>query len=105
MAVVTVYVPINGNEKETSGWICNVSAHIDAGNDVQFYDANSTSTPVSVSRINLASDGAVTIWGAHETISDAQTMYFLAGHMHVCTGIHGIRADDTDTSIGIKTKI
>jgi len=105
MAVIPVYVPICGNVPEYKGWLYDVSQHIDNGDDVEFFDANDHAKKVSVSILHLDADGVVCVWGSHETISEAKTVTFLGGYNHTMPGIHGIRADDTDTSIGIKVKI
>lgn len=105
MSVISVYVPVCGNDSERVGWVSNISQHIDSGNDVEFFDANDHSKKTFISILNLTADGNVAVWGAHETISEAKTLTLDNGFMHVVPGVHGIRADDTDSSLGIKVKI
>jgi len=103
--MATVYVPVSGNSGEISGWIENVSQHIDAGNDVQFYDRDNVNTQVEVSRIQLDTAGYVSVWGKNYAKTIRKRVYLEAGGWHVMPGIHGIAADDTETSKGIHVKI
>lgn len=105
MATVQMSVPISGNKNEMDGWLENVSQHIDAGNTVEFVDANNTSLDVNISRMQLDSAGSVCIWGTGYTESSAQRIALTAGEFHQIGGIHGIRADGTDTGKGIHVKI
>ena len=105
MSVVKVPVPIERNDNEMSHFLCNVSQHIDAGNDVEFVNANDTTKDINVSMIHLDTNGTVCIWGVGETISDAQTITLLGGSFHTIPGIHGIRAVGTGIGLGIKVKI
>lgn len=92
------------NLKARTGWMENVSQHIDASNDVQFVDEDGT-TNVEVSRIQLDVAGYVCFWGMGYTSANAKRIYLEAGGFHTIGGIHYIRAADTDTSLGIHVKI
>ena len=104
MATVDIKVPLSEKLSAREGWIENVSQHIDAGNDVEFVNMND-GADVNISSIQVDTEGAVCIWGAGYTASDAKAMTLIAGGWHVFHGIHGIRADGTDSSIGIHVKI
>lgn len=104
MATVSVSVPVSGNQAEREGWLYNVSQHIDAGDDVEFIDANDSSD-VDIGRIQLDTGGKVAIWGKGYSSSDAQSIELAGGEFHSIGGIHGIRVADTETGLGIHVKI
>lgn len=104
MSTVYVKVPFSGSQAEREGWLYNVSQHIDAGNDVEFRDANDSSD-IDIGRIQLDTGGTVCIWGKGYTSSDAQAVELTGGEFHSIGGIHGIRAADTENGLGIHVKI
>jgi hypothetical protein len=104
MSTISVKVPFSGSQAEREGWLYNVSQHIDAGNDVEFIDVNDSSD-IDIGRIQLDTDGTVCIWGKGYISPDAQSMSLLGGGFHSIGGIHGIRAADTETGLGIHVKI
>lgn len=106
MATVTVKVPVNGGSKEREGWMYNVSADIDAGNDVQFVDDVDGTTQVNVRRIQCAADATVNHRGKGLADYQSQAIFYVAGGWHdVATGISKILAASTSTSKGIHVAI
>lgn len=105
MATIQVPIPIGGSKEEYDGWLYNVSQHIDAGDTVEFVDRDNTSVDVNISRIQLDSVGSVCIWGVGYAESSAQLIALSAGVWHVMPGIHGIRADVTESGKGIHVQI
>jgi hypothetical protein len=104
MATVEIKVPIDESLKARTGWIENISQHIDAGNSVEFVNQNG-GAGVEVSRVAVATAGYVCVWGLGYSSADAKAIYLEAGGFHTIGGIHGIRAADTTTSIKIHVKI
>lgn len=105
MATITINVPINGNDRRSQGWVADVSAHIDAGNGVEFYDEADGTTPVNVGHISLDTDGYVSFYGKGYTSAAAVSISLSSGGLHSIPGIHGIRAAGTTLSAGIKVKV
>lgn len=103
--MANILVPINGSRAELNGFIANVSAVIDAGNDVTFVSRENTSEKVECSRIQVDAAGYVSIWGSAYNKVDRKRVYLEAGGWHVMPGIYGIAQDDTQTGLGIHVKI
>jgi hypothetical protein len=106
MATITVRVPIKGSEKERLGFVCNVSAHIDAGNSVQFVDDLDGTTEVNLHRLQCASAATVNHRARGYADNQSQAIYYEAGGWHdVPVGISKILAADTSTGKGIHVAI
>jgi hypothetical protein len=103
MSTISIVAPVDENEANRVGWIENISQHIDAGNDVEFVDSHGNDTEVS--RLLIQSAGSVAIWGRAMDISQAKAITVAETGWHIIPGIHGIRAADTTTGIGIHVKL
>lgn len=104
MSVVSVKVPVRGNEVERTGWCENVSQHIDAGNDVKFVDRD-TNEDVEISRIQLDTNGTVNVRGSAYADHQSKALTLISGGFHRIGGIHKILTASTTTSAGIHVKI
>jgi hypothetical protein len=105
MGTTTVRVPVSGNDPRSSGWMQDISKDIDAGNDVVFVDDRDGTTPVEVSRVQMAADGHIGIYGKGYAAAAAISVSLVAGGFHQIGGIGGIVAAQTKTGCGIHVKV
>lgn len=105
MATISIYVPINGNDRRSQGWTVDVSEHIDAGNGVEFVDEADRTTAINVSHIQLNTEGSISFYGRGYSSTAAISVTLSAGGFHNVGGIHGIRAAGTSTNAGIHVKV
>jgi hypothetical protein len=105
MALVTVRVPIDGNDARSRSWTYDVETDLTNNNDVVFVDDRNGTTKVELCRVNLESDGNVAIFGKTQTVEDAVIYTLAGGGMHSVGGIHGISHTGTTASISIKVKV
>jgi hypothetical protein len=105
MSIVTVRVPISGNDARSAAWSYDVEAALAADNDVVFVDDRDGTTKVELGRLNLESDGDVAIFGKTQTVADAVIHTLAGGGIHTVGGIYGISHTGTTADISIKVKV
>ncbi len=101
MATETVVTPKNRGASglgtdDTNRFQKEVSTYLDAGKDVEFYDA--CGNPTEIEEIHLSADGNIKSRNLGQEDSDAVTMLFVSGGWHE-QRIHKIF--ETGTSVGL----
>jgi hypothetical protein len=102
MATTKILIPTKSSYAVRQAWKVELSAILDAGNDVQFADADGNNMNVTFIGLFAGTDGAVKCKAENDPTATTQS--FVAGGWHHNPASF-FYADGTDASLGLHAKI